>query len=103
MVEAGGSKERLDINIVFHKCRVHVKEATMVYVEFVRAGKSMKTKKVAITPEQPEVRFGTAGKVSVPKSSFYKLADGTFKPDITTSTLFCGTEKVGTVTFDLVS
>ena len=42
-------------------------EASTVLVEFVRAGKPMKTKKVAITPESAEVRFGSAGKVNIPK------------------------------------
>lgn len=61
----------------------------------------MTTKKIAITPEAPEVRFSSAGKMALPRQSFYRLADGSFKSDITTSILYCGKEKVGVVTFDL--
>ena len=63
----------------------------------------MKTKKVAITPEANEVRFGSAGKVNIAKQSFYRLADGSYKPDVTTSTLYLGSEKVGVVTYDLAT
>ena len=72
-----------------------------MHVEWIRHGKSIKTKKQTVDQNQIEPKF--RDRFSMGSSFKFDSATQTFLPDISEISLYCENQLVGTCAIDLVS
>ena len=87
-------KERLNIEVKLVTAFVKVSKYVEVCVEWSRNAKTVRTKSVFLDQNINKGRFSKGANLKMPNTSFWRRADGTWRPDWSILTLMTNEQEV---------
>ena len=93
----------MNIELKFVHVQLKLEDYGEVCIEWQRNGKKSRTKSLTFDENITKNRFPKGASLKMPNTSFFQLANGSWKPDVSTVRLICSGQVIGECYLDLTN